>query len=276
MSTLIALAQLRSTDDKPGNLAKIASSAESASKAGARLVVFPEAAMHDFGSPETPLAPVAEPIDGPFVTRLRDVARSCRIGVLAGMFERSAYTDRVYNTLVYVDERGELAGTYRKMHLYDALCFVESDRIVPGEGATLAFTCEGIRFGAMTCYDLRFPELARHLVVDEGAEVLLLPTAWFHGLLKEDHLRTLMRARAIENTAYLCAADQVGGPYSGNSAVVDPMGVVVASIGETEGLVLHTISAERVAAVRQKLPSIANRRPDIYERWASTAQVVPI
>jgi deaminated glutathione amidase len=273
LSIVVALAQLRSTDDKPANRAKIASFAESAAKAGARLVVFPEAAMHDFGSPTTPLAPVAEQVDGPFVTRLREVARSQRINILAGMFETSRYPDRVYNTLVSIDEHGELAGTYRKIHLYDALGFVESERIVPGEGATLAFTCEGIRFGAMTCYDLRFPELARHLVVDEGAEVLLLPTAWLHGLLKEDHLRTLMRARAIENTAYFCAADQVGGPYSGNSAIVDPMGVVVASIGETEGLVLHTLSPERVAAVRQKLPSIANRRPEVYERWASAAPV---
>ncbi|HYZ17890.1 MAG TPA: carbon-nitrogen hydrolase family protein [Candidatus Acidoferrum sp.] len=273
MSIVIALAQLRSTDDKPANLAKIASFAESAAKAGARLVVFPEAAMHDFVSPTTPLAPVAETVDGPFVTRLRELARAHRISILAGMFETSPYPNRVYNTLVYVDERGELGGTYRKIHLYDALGFVESDRIVPGEGTTLAFTCDGIRFGAMTCYDLRFPELARHLVVDERAEVLLLPTAWLHGLLKEDHLRTLIRARAIENTVYFCAADQVLGAYSGNSAVVDPMGVVVASAGETEGLVLHTLSPERVAAVREKLPSIANRRPEVYERWESDARV---
>lgn len=274
MSLLVALAQLHITDDKPGNLAKIAASAESAARAGARLVVFPEASMHDFGRPTTPLAPIAESVDGTFVRRLREVARANRIGVLAGMFEISPHPDRVYNTLVYVDHRGELAGTYRKIHLYDALGFVESDRIVPGEGGTLAFTCEGMRFGAMTCYDLRFPELARHLVVDEGADALLLPTAWLHGLLKEDHLRTLIRARAIENTAYFCAADQVGGAYSGNSAVVDPMGVVVASIGETEGLVLHPLSLERLAAVREKLPSIANRRPEVYERW-SPATALP-
>lgn len=273
MSIVVALAQLRSTDDKQANLANIASFAASAAQAGARVVVFPEAAMHDFGRPTTPLAPVAEAVDGPFVTRLRELARSQRITIIAGIFETSPYPDRVYNTLVCIDERGELIGTYRKIHLYDALGFVESDRIVPGDGATLAFTCEGIRFGAMTCYDLRFPELARHLVVDEGAQVLLLPTAWLHGLLKEDHLRTLMRARAIENTVYFCAADQVVGPYSGNSAVVDPMGVVVASIGETEGLVLHTLSAERVAAVREKLPSIANRRPEVYERWRATVSV---
>jgi predicted amidohydrolase len=127
-----------------------------------------------------------------------------------------------------------------------------------------------MRFGAMKCYDLRFPELARRLVA-EGAEALLLPAAWLHGVLKENHLSTLACARAIENTSYFCVADMVGGSYSGNSMIVDPMGVIVAAGGETEALLYADLAADRVASVRAKLPSVANRRPDVYAAWEESA-----
>lgn len=266
----LALAQITAGRDKAANREAIAENVRRAADGGARLVVFPEASMHDFGPPTMPLAPVAETLDGPFVTALRDAAARHRVGILAGMFERSDDPNRVYNTLAYVDPEGNLAGTYRKIHLYDALGFVESDRLVPGDGATLTFACEGTRFGAMTCYDLRFPELARRLVA-EGAQALLLPAAWLHGVLKENHLVTLARARAIENTAYFCVADMVGGPYSGNSLAVDPMGVVLASGGEVETLLYADLEPERVEQVRAKLPSVANRRPDVYAAWEQRA-----
>jgi predicted amidohydrolase len=266
----LALAQITAGRDKAANRATIAAYARRAADAGARLVVFPEASMHDFGPPTMSLGPVAETLDGPFVTALRETAARHRIAILAGMFERSDDPNRVYNTLAYVDAEGNLAGTYRKIHLYDALGFVESDRLVAGDGATLTFTCEGTRFGAMTCYDLRFPELARRLVT-EGAQALLLPAAWLHGLLKENHLVTLARARAIENTAYFCVADMVGGAYSGNSVAIDPMGVVLASGGEVETLLCVDLEPERVEQVRAKLPSVANRRPEVYAAWQERA-----
>ncbi|HTJ24645.1 MAG TPA: carbon-nitrogen hydrolase family protein [Candidatus Limnocylindria bacterium] len=262
----IALGQITAGRDKAANRETIAAYVRRAADAGAHLIVFPEASMHDFGPPEMPLGPVAETLDGPFVTALREAAARHHVGILAGMFETSPEPGRVYNTLVYVDADANLAGSYRKIHLYDALGFVESDRLVAGDGQTLTFTSEGMRFGAMTCYDLRFPELARRLV-DEGAEALLLPAAWLHGVLKENHLVTLARARAIENTAYFCVADMVGGAYSGNSLIVDPMGVVLASGGEVEALVCADLDRARVEQVRTKLPSVANRRPDIYAGW---------
>jgi predicted amidohydrolase len=118
----------------------------------------------------------------------------------------------------------------------------------------------------MTCYDLRFPELARRLAL-QGIDVLVLPAAWLHGVLKEDHFRTLVRARAIENTVYVAAADQVGGPYSGNTILVDPMGVVRIDAGERAEVIVGEVDAERLVEVRGKLPCLANRRPDVYASW---------
>jgi len=263
----IALGQIAVTGDKSVNLAKIEGQVEAAARAGARLAVFPEASMFHFGSPADSLGAVAEPVDGPFGTRLRELAKGFGISLVAGMFEKvEDDPHRGYNTLLAVDERGELYGTYRKIHLYDALGFQESKRIAPGAGETLVFSCDGVRFGVLTCYDVRFPELSRHLAL-EGADALLMPTAWLHGLLKELHLETLVRARAVENTVYLFCADQVGETFSGSSRAVDPMGVTLAAAGETEGMIFAEISLERLAEVRAKLPSLRNRREDVYRRW---------
>jgi predicted amidohydrolase len=118
---------------------------------------------------------------------------------------------------------------------------------------------DGVRFGLQTCYDVRFPEVTRR-IVDAGADVLALPAEWVPGPLKEDHWRTLVRARAIENTIYVAAADQCAPTGAGNSMIVDPMGVVVAALGETAGIAAADVSPERVAAVREKNPALALRR----------------
>jgi predicted amidohydrolase len=262
----IALCQLAITGDKAANLDKIAAACDRAAAAGARLAVFPEASMYHFGRQDEPLGPFAETVDGAFATALSRLSRERRIWTLAGMFERIPGDARVYNTLVLFDETGRLAGTYRKIHLYDAFGFGESNRVVAGDGATLQFEVDGVRFGAMTCYDLRFPELARALA-GAGAQVLLLPAAWLHGVLKEFHFATLVRARAIENTVYVGAATQCGPGYSANSMLVDPLGSTLAAAAEAEALVLGTISTERIATVRATNPSLHNARPDLYARW---------
>ncbi len=263
----IALAGIAVTLDKPANLAKIAAYAERAARAGARLVVFPEAAMCTFPPAREPLAPHAEALDGPFVTRLRELARAHGVAIVAGMFERAPDPARAYNTLAAVDARGDLAGTYRKVHLYDAFGYRESDRVAPGDGALLTLDVDGMCIGVQTCYDLRFPEITRRLA-DRGADVVVLPAAWFAGPLKEMHLETLARARAIENTVYFCVADQAGSAVVGNSAVYDPLGTTLAAGGEEEALVVATLSPERIATVRAKLPSLQNRRLAIYANWA--------
>lgn len=237
---------------------------------GAELVLFPEGAMVSF-EPLRSLAPDAEPLDGPFVDGLAKAARENGLTVVAGIFESVPGSDRVYNTVVVLSADGSLLGCYRKIHLFDAFGHMESDRIEPGSGETLVFRQNDLSFGVETCYDVRFPELSSQLAA-EGADVILLPAAWVHGLLKESQWEVLIRARAIENTVYLAAAGQVGAGYSGSSMVVDPMGVVVTRGGETEQVIAGDIDPERVQAVRLKVPSRKHIRPDVYRRWALVAR----
>jgi predicted amidohydrolase len=266
MGLTLALAQIAVSGDKAGNLEKISSAVGEAALRGARLVVFPEASMYHFGKPADPLGPAAEPLDGAFVRALTALATQHGVWILAGMFERIDGDARVYNTLVLVDERGALRDVYRKIHLYDAFGYKESDRMRPGDGTTLLFELDGIRFGALTCYDLRFPEQMRELT-RSGAQAVLLPTAWLAGPLKEMHLATLLRARAIENTVYVGAADQCPPGYCGNSVLYDPLGVVVASLGEAPGVIVAQIDPQRIDAARATNPSLANSRVDLYARW---------
>ena len=123
-----------------------------------------------------------------------------------------------------------------------------------------------MRVGVMTCYEVRFPEVARRLA-ELGAEVLLLPAAWVRGPLKELHWDTLARARAIENTVYVAAAGQVSAMYAGLSAIYDPMGVAIVNAGEAEGVVVSEARRDRLEEVRRVNPSLAMRRPDVYASW---------
>jgi deaminated glutathione amidase len=260
----IALGQLGAGPDKRENLERMTRFTAQAARAGADLVLFPEAAMAG-GEPGADLTPFAEPVDGPFAAGLGEAAARHGIAVVAGIFEPGS-PERVYNTVVAFGPDGALLGSYRKIHLYDAFGGRESDRIQPGDGTTLVFELGGMRFGVMTCYELRFPEMARHLV-ERGAEVLLLPAAWVRGPLKEMHWETLARARAIENTVYVAASGQVSNRSIGLSAIFDPMGVMIVSAGETEGVATGGVTPERLAEVRRTNPSLAMRRPDLYAAW---------
>jgi predicted amidohydrolase len=262
----VAVGQFYAGTDPAANREKLAKLAEQAAALGAELVVFPEAAMRFIGPPSDPLHLVAEPLDGPFISCLSGLAKRHHMVVVAGMFERVEDTSDVYNTIVAINTAGDIIGTYRKIHLFDALGVKESDRIKPGDGELLTFTFGDHTFGIMTCYDLRFPELARKLV-DEGVNVFVVPSAWVHGILKEAHWSILARARAIENTCWVVGAAQVGGIFSGNSMIIDPMGVIVAALGEEGGVAAADLSAERTASVRAKLPCLANRRYRV--EWAN-------
>ena len=202
----------------------------------------------------------SEPIDGPFLSVVKGAAAAHSISVVIGMNEKIANEERVYNTMAAIDDRGSLTGVYRKLHLYDAFGGRESDWVRPGDhDQPLTFSVNGVTMGVMTCYDLRFPELARELV-DRGAEVLLLPAHWTPGPRKEDHWITLSRARAIENTAYFVALSQPAPQSTGNSIVVDPMGVVIMEMSEEEGIGYADVSAERVSEVRKRNPTLDHRR----------------
>jgi deaminated glutathione amidase len=252
----VALVQLAADLNWEANLAAVS---RLAANVQAELIVLPEAVMHDFGPVDTPLGPAAQPLDGPFVAALGELARQWGATVVAGMFERSDDPDRPYNTLVAVGPDGGVLASYRKAHLYDSFGYRESDRLRAGEPVAVAVDVAGFRLGLQTCYDLRFPEHSRTLV-DAGANVLLVPAAWVRGPLKEDQWLTLLRARAVENTSYVAAAAQCGSQYCGRSVLVDPMGVPVAALGEAEGVAVGEVSADRLAAVRSRNPSLQHRR----------------
>lgn len=256
----VAVAQFAPGVNKDENLAAIGELAADAAARGARVVVFPEFAMFTAPRMDGRFVDSAEPLDGPFAGGLGDLARRHGVHLVAGMNERLADPGRISNTLVAVSPAGEIVAEYRKLHLYDAFGYRESDIVQAGEiGTPGTFTAGGVTFGMQTCYDVRFPEVTRR-IVDAGADVLALPAEWVPGPLKEDHWRTLVRARAIENTIYVAAADQCAPTGAGNSVIVDPMGVVIAGLGEGRGIACAEVSPERVAAVREKNPSLRLRR----------------
>lgn len=258
----MAVVAHRAGDDKPDNLRRLCRALAVAADAGARLVVAPEAAMHGFGRPDTPLAPVAEPLDGPFVTRLCEAAARHGLTVVAGMFETvPGDPGRAFNTVVAVGPSG-LAGRYRKLHLFDALGWTESDRLatVPvSDDALLVFPAAELTVGVFTCYDLRFPEIARALA-DRGATLLAVPAAWVAGPGKIEQWRTLLAARAIENVSYLAAGAQPGPEYSGHSVLLDPSGEELSGVAQDEGVATAGLDAARVAELRERLPVLGNRR----------------
>ncbi|SDS24623.1 Predicted amidohydrolase [Paraoerskovia marina] len=209
----------------------------------------------------------AEPLDGPFVTMLRREARRTGVAVIAGTTLPGDDPGRAVNAVVAVDGSGELQGVYRKVHLYDAFGHRESDRLEAGhaDAEPLVLDVAGLRFGVMTCYDLRFPESARRLV-DAGADVLVVPAAWAAGPMKADHWRTLARARAIENTAVVLAVGQAGRGVTGRSVLVGPDGVVGLECGETPEVRTIDLDQQSLAHVRETNPSLANRRYDVVPR----------
>jgi deaminated glutathione amidase len=254
----IGVAQFSAGMDKAANLQRITALVADAAAVGARLVVFPEAAMCDFGEPADDLRALAEPLDGPFVATLGRLASRHRLAIVAGMFETAPGDQRVLNTAVLVDADRGLVSAYRKQYLYDALGEVESDRLQAGDEAPEVVEIDGFRVAMIICYDMRFPSLVAS-VADRGAEVLLVPSAWVVGPLKEEHWTVLTHARAIENTMYVAGAGQGGPSYTARSVIVDPFGVTLASLGETPGVATAEVSHERLLAVRTKLPVLAQR-----------------
>jgi predicted amidohydrolase len=254
----VALVQMNATTDKAANFKAVEQMVAQAVESRPDLVMLPEAVMHDFGKPEESLAEAAEPLNGPWVAELQRLARLHATMIVAGMFESADEDDRAYNSLVAVDPSG-LQGVYRKTHLYDSFGFRESDRLVAGPPEPVVVPVGDLNLGLMTCYDLRFPEMARALV-DAGADILGVPAAWVAGDHKVDHWQTLLRARAIENTCFVAAAAQSGKRYCGHSAAVDPMGVVLTSLAEEEGIASATLAATALFNVRQKNPALAHRR----------------
>ncbi|MFT4051618.1 MAG: carbon-nitrogen hydrolase family protein [Microbacterium sp.] len=254
----VAVAQFSPTADEAANLTAIAELTARAAARGARVVLFPEYASYFVDPFDASLAAHAQDVDGPFTAALRQIAGRHGVTVVAGLLERGE-GDRVRNAVVAVDAEG-IRATYRKIHLYDAFGQRESDWVQPGAiAAPETFEVGGIRFALMTCYDLRFPEVAR-LLADTGAHVVLIAAEWVRGALKEHHWRTLLHARAIENTLYVAGADHPPPLGVGASVIVDPQGVEIAGVGTATDIAVAFVDAEAVARVRRTNPALALRR----------------
>ena len=263
----VALCQIPVSSRPEVNAGRVRDALAQAADQGADLAVFPEATQVRFGSD---LHAAAEPLDGPFCSGLAAEAKQAGVALVAGVFEPAA-DGRVYNTAVAYDAAGELVASYRKLHLFDAFGHRESDQVAAGS-APVACTLAGVRTGLAICYDVRFGELSRALAV-AGAELLVLPAAWAAGLFKEEHWVTLVRARAIENTIWVAAVGQVPDPDErptraatgvGRSMLVDPLGVVRADLGPAPSVTVAEVDTDLIATVRASLPSLANRRDDVF------------
>ncbi|ALJ19978.1 carbon-nitrogen hydrolase family protein [Microbacterium sp. No. 7] len=261
----IAVAQFAPTPDRTANLALIGDLVDRAEDRGARIVVLPEYSSYFVQPFDETLAANAEGVDGPFVNGLTEIARAHGVHVVAGLLERGHDGQRVRNTVVAVGPDG-VEAAYRKLHLYDAFGQRESDWVEPGEiGEPETFEVGGIRFALMTCYDLRFPEVAR-LLADTGAQAILVAAEWVRGPLKEHHWRTLLHARAIENTLYIVAADHPPPLGVGASMIVDPQGVEIAAVGTGSDVAVGWIESDAVDRVRRVNPALELRRFTVAPR----------
>ena len=259
----VSIAQLHSTDDIALNLATIDEMTAEAAAQGAELVVFPEFAMYDLPQPDHRFVEVAQTLDGPFTGAIRQLAARHGVVIVAGMLEAVEGEDRAYNTLYAAGSDGSHLAHYRKVHLYDAFFAKESDLIRPSDASgPVLFEVSGMVVGLSTCYDIRFPESSRELAA-AGADLIVLAASWVPGPRKEDHLRVLSRARAIENTVYFLTACQAPPVSTGGSVLVDPMGVIVGELGERPEVRTFEVDKERIAGVRRVNPSLTDRRFEV-------------
>jgi len=279
----VAAVQLTSTPDLDRNLERADRFTRAAAADGAQLVVLPEK-WSALGRGDD-LRAGAQPLDGPALGWARAVAKELGIELVAGSIsERVEGEELLRNTSAHVGPDGEVRALYRKVHMFDVVVegtvYRESDSELAGDEVVLSQTADGVGLGLSICYDVRFPELYRILAV-RGARVLAVPAA-FTVPTTRDHWEVLLRARAIENQAFVIAANQVGehvpasaaGPAlrsGGRSMIVDPWGIVQALAPDREGPIVADLDLDAQARIRGELPALANRRPSAY-RWPVEVQ----
>ncbi len=270
-----AAVQLNSTENKERNLERAERLTRAAAAAGAELIVLPEK-FNVLGRHEAYVAE-AEPLDGPTIAWARNLARELAVDLVAGsIVERREGREKLSNTSVHVGADGELRGVYRKIHMFDVTVEGKEYRESASEAAgdeVVTSEAAGARLGLSVCYDLRFPELFRILAI-RGARIITLPAA-FTKVTGKAHWDVLIRARAIENQAFVVAADQIGrhppdNESFGGSQIVDPWGDVLARAPDEECFVVADLDLTRQDEVRESLPSLANRVPSAY-RWPELA-----
>ena len=259
----IAAAQIScALGDFNANLRKVRDFAALAKKSGAELIVFPE--MVDTGYSILVIQKHAKRWSEGAVPELQKTAKEISIGIVAGISDRDG--ESIFNSQVFVNAEGEILGKYRKTHLVTAAPLDERVCLSPGNEFA-SCKIEKFNVGLSICYDLRFPEMARTLVVEHGANVIVNSSAW--PVVRAEHLRILALARAVENQSYLIIANRVGTDdgvtFCGSSVIVDPSGAILAaSSPDREEIIYGEISNETIDLVRSRVAVFQHRRPDLY------------
>jgi deaminated glutathione amidase len=262
----IGLCQINSQADKEFNLTRAEELIDEAARLGARLVALPE--YVDYLGPKDRKYEISEPIPGPTSRRFADKARQHGIYLLGGSYNQTSdIPGKCYNTSLLFDPSGEIIANYRKVHLFDSqISGNESDHILPGNEVVTA-EIDGHTFGIAIAYDYRFPELFRMLAL-AGAEAILVPSNNTVTTGK-DYWHVMLRARAVENHLFIVAPAQIG-PHDpdtiayGHSLVVHPTGTCLVDAPDKECVVIADIDFNDVQDARARIPSLANRRPDVY------------
>ncbi len=270
-----AVVQINSTGDRDRNLEVAEAQVEAAAAGGAELVVLPE--KWPLLATGEELLAGAEPIDGPAITAARSWARDLGIQLLAGSFTESDGEGGLpSNTSPLISAEGEVLALYRKIHMFDVeaggVTYRESDFEAAGDQLVVADLEQGsadpVGVGLTICYDLRFPELYRALL-GLGATLFTAPSA-FTAATGRHHWDVLVRARAIENQAFVLAANQIGQAAPefdswGHSMIVDHWGTVLAAVEGGEGFAIAELDFDAQAGTRERLPALEHRRPELYE-----------
>ena len=282
----VSIVQMKSSPDKEENLAFSLEQIEKSARKEAKIVCFPEFQM-SFSPPSQSskeLFSVSESLNGNFVEQLKKSAKENNIFIVGSIYEHTNLISnntkqkkekkkeegkinknsyRVHDTVVLINEQGKLISYYRKLHLYDALGIKESTKLLAGSKLFSPVISPLGKLGTLVCYDLRFPELSRILAI-KGSNALIAPSGWVQGTMKEDHWLIMCKARAIENGVYLIAPNQIGNIFCGRSLIVDPFGIVIMDMGNTEGFEVLDLDLSRIDMVRKNLPLLKNRRKDLY------------
>jgi deaminated glutathione amidase len=266
-----ALVQMKSSVDKNKNLSYSLKLIGRAAQKKAQLICFPEFQMAYSPAEQKPetLHEIAEKINGDFISALSNSAKKNKINVVATIYEiinTNKQNQKVFDTAVIINERGKIQSVYRKIHLYDALGFKESKKLLAGNIIEKPTRTSVGNLGLQICYDMRFPEISRILTVN-GANILVSPSAWVAGFMKQEHWEIMLKSRAIENGVYVIAPNQLGNIYCGHSMVIEPFGATLTDMGNREGMEILDIDNSRIDTVRRTLPLLRNRRRDVYKNY---------
>ncbi len=268
----IGIIQLESVKDKRKNFEKALDIMRQYGSIEADILVFPEYFMYNLdGLTPRDLYAVSEDLEGDFVKKYVEIAREYSTVVVGTLFERTPTPPKVYNTIILAAPDESVKVVYRKIHLFDAYGYHESNYMLAGNSLSTVEVVKNVKTAYTVCFDIRFPEIYRIYAL-RGAEVIISPSAWYRGPLKEETLRFLAQSRAHENTIYMVVANQAGKTFTGRSMIVDPMGIVLVDLGTREIYREYTVDIDYIYEVRKILPVLKLRRPSLYREIVNESQ----